>query len=99
MHCVESFFLSDANIKNNICLEKPRDIEDIFKRYVLNQCSPDEIKWLAVYFSVDSNEDQLKDLIRKEFESGDGQNPKVDSQLETRMAQVLDKLKKHIQKK
>jgi hypothetical protein len=80
-------------------LEKPQDIEYIFKRYLLDQCSPDEIKWLAVYFSVESNEVQLKDLIRKEFESGDGGQLKADSQLENKMAQVLEKLKKQIYKK
>ncbi|HWJ91424.1 MAG TPA: hypothetical protein VNR87_09955 [Flavisolibacter sp.] len=80
-------------------MEKPQDIENLFRRYLLDQCSPDEMKRLAGYFSVEANEDELKSLIRKEFESNNYQKVEPDPLVEKKMAQVLEKLKKQIRRK
>ena len=44
-------------------------IERLFKRYLQNQCSPEEIKLLFQYFQSEENEEILKNLIRTELES------------------------------
>jgi transmembrane sensor len=47
-------------------------IEELFNRYLQNQCSPEEIESLFQYFDAEENEELLKHLIRTELESSDG---------------------------
>lgn len=48
-----------------------KKIEELFKRYLQNQCLPEEIKLLFDYFDADENESELKNLIRSEFKSSE----------------------------
>lgn len=73
-------------------------IERLFKRYLQNQCSPEEIKLLFQYFQSQENEEILKNLIRTELESTQDMdihtNPKTRESLE----QIFQNIKKTIRK-
>ncbi|HEY6504480.1 MAG TPA: FecR domain-containing protein [Chitinophagaceae bacterium] len=44
-------------------------MEEIFKKYLDNQCSPDEVRTLFTYFNNPENEEQLRGLIYDSLES------------------------------
>ena len=79
-------------------MEQPHNIEDLFKRYLLDQCSAAEIQLLAGYFSTGEHEDILKDIIRSEL----GSSPETDSEpspeLRERLGKIFLNLLKRIQK-
>ncbi|MFI5129807.1 MAG: FecR family protein [Chitinophagales bacterium] len=41
----------------------PHDIEELFRKYLDNQCSPEEVSTLLAYFNNPDNEGQLRELI------------------------------------
>jgi transmembrane sensor len=43
-----------------------KNIEDLFQRYLDNECTPDEIRRLLKYFDARENEELLKSLIRRQ---------------------------------
>ena len=73
-------------------------IELLFKRYLQNECSAEEIKLLFQYSGAEENESLLKDLIRTELESSEDidfyANPKVKARLE----KIFHDIKKNIRK-
>ena len=79
-------------------MQDPQKIEQLFKRYLQDQCSPEEIKLLFQYFDTEENESLLKDLIRTELESSQDididASPKIKGQLE----QIFQEIKKKIRK-
>ncbi len=73
---------------------EPNKIEQLFKYYLQNQCSPEDIKLLFQYFDAEKNESLLKNLIKEEFESS--QNIDTDANPETKA--TLDKIFRDIKK-
>ena len=47
-------------------MDDSKNIEGLFKRYLDNQCSPDEIRLLLQHFNAGENEDLLRSLIREQ---------------------------------
>ena len=44
-------------------------MHELFKRYLENKCSPDELKLLLNEFDIEDNEDLLRSLIIHELEA------------------------------
>ena len=49
-------------------MEEPKNLENLFQRYLDNECTPDEILMLLKYFEAGENEELLKKLIRSQWE-------------------------------
>ena len=47
-------------------MDDSKNIEGLFKRYLDNQCSPDEIRLLLQHFNAGENEDLLRSLMREQ---------------------------------
>ena len=47
-------------------------MRELFRKYLDNNCSPDEVKRLLAYFNVDGNETILRKLITEWMEENDG---------------------------
>src|SRR5918993_5877579 len=45
------------------------NIQDLFRRYLDNQCSPDEVKEVLSYFNDAENEASLRNLITETLEN------------------------------
>lgn len=72
-------------------------IELLFKRYLQNQCSPEEIKLFFQYFDVEKNERLLKSLIKKELGSKeDVANSSLAAK--ARIGKIFEKIKNSIPK-
>jgi len=46
-------------------------MQDLFRKYLDNQCSPEEVKELLGYFNVPENEIKLRELITGSMEIAD----------------------------
>ena len=73
-------------------------IDQLFKRYLQNQCSPEEIKLLFQYFQSEENEEILKDLIRRELESTQDMDVHANSKAKETLEQIFQNIKKTIRK-
>jgi transmembrane sensor len=73
-------------------------IERLFKRYLQNQCSPEEIKLLFQYFHSEENEEILKDLIRRELESTQDMDVHANPKAKETLEQIFQNIKKTIRK-
>jgi transmembrane sensor len=79
-------------------LEEPQKIEQLFKRYLQNRCSPEEIKLLFQYFDAEENESILKDLIRTELESSQDIDFDASPETKEKLEQIFQNMKKKIRK-
>ncbi len=50
-------------------MDKRKEIEHLFSRYLANECTPEEERMLAEYFNSGENELLLKSLIQKELQN------------------------------
>ncbi|HEY0067047.1 MAG TPA: hypothetical protein VGB46_06790 [Flavisolibacter sp.] len=50
-------------------MDKRKEIEHLFSRYLANECTPEEERLLAEYFNTGENELLLKSLIQKELQN------------------------------
>ena len=77
-------------------MKQPQKIEQLFTRYLQNQCSPEEIKLLFQYFETEENESALKDLIKRELESSGGVNegPETKEKLDQILLNIKNKIRK-----
>ena len=77
-------------------MKQPQKIEQLFKRYLQNQCSPEEIKLLFQYFETEENESVLKDLIKTELgSSGDAdEGPETKEKLDQILQNIKNKIRK-----
>lgn len=77
---------------------EPHKIDQLFRRYLQNQYSPDEIELLFQYFDADENESVLKDLIQKELESSQDTNFYASPKAKARLDKLFKNIKKNIRK-
>ena len=77
-------------------MKQPQKIEQLFTRYLQNQCSPEEIKLLFQYFETEENESVLKDLIKRELESSGDVNEGAETK--EKLDQILQNIKNKIRK-
>ncbi|MEP7229813.1 MAG: hypothetical protein ABI691_06145 [Ginsengibacter sp.] len=73
-------------------------IESLFKRYLDDQCSQEEIKLLFQYFDAEENESILKDIIRTEFESSQDINLDANPKTQATLDKIFNDIKKNIYK-
>jgi len=73
-------------------------IERLFKRYLQNQCSPEEIKLLFQYFQSGECEEILKNLIRTELESTQDMDIQTNPKTRESLEQIFRNIKKAIRK-
>ena len=78
-------------------MKQPQKIEQLFTRYLQNQCSPEEIKLLFQYFETEENESVLKDLIKRELESSGDVNEGAETK--EKLDQILQNIKNKIRKR
>jgi hypothetical protein len=89
-----------------IAIDLPESMQDLFKRYLDNQCSPEEVTRFLAYFKNPGNESELRALIIKALEDididdgGNRWNPALDEGfavikrqmvVETRKTMMVDK--------
>ena len=48
----------------NQVLENQEQLKSVFIRYIRNECSPDEVKWLIDHFETGKDENELRAMIR-----------------------------------
>jgi hypothetical protein len=77
-------------------LKHPEKIKELFKRYLTDECSREEVRLLLQHF-VEENEILLKSLIRTELEAL--QNDKADSVTKENLDKIYQKIKKKLKKK
>ena len=74
-------------------MNKRKQIEKIFHKYLNNQSTSVETALLAAYFSAGENEAILKELIRKELESPDKIQQESNPSLDGIFSDIRKKLK------
>ncbi|SDF86959.1 FecR family protein [Dyadobacter soli] len=57
-------------------MENPIPIEALFKRYLENKCTPDEVASLLGHFRTGSDEARLRQLITEQLDAGDADSEK-----------------------
>ena len=62
-------------------------IQELFPKYLNNQCSPEEVKQLLSHFNVQHNEEQLRRLITQSLEDMDEED--VESLYETLETSII----------
>jgi hypothetical protein len=76
-----------------------KKIEILFERYLQNNCTEDEIKFLSEYFEADENETTIKHLILAEIESSATFNSdSVNPQAKRKVKKIFKKIIKEIRK-
>ena len=75
------------------------EIEKLFKRYLNDQCSPEEVQLLLHYFSLDENESSLKTIIRSELEKPAEFDAQKDNYIKTETDRIFQNIKKNMSKK
>lgn len=73
--------------------DKKQHIEKLFRRYLTNKCTPDEISALLQHFDVDENEESLRSLIRKELDVIEDAPLITDEASKTLLNTVFEKIK------
>jgi len=75
------------------------EIEKLFKRYLNDQCSPEEVQLLMHYFSLGENELSLKTIIQSELEKPVALDAQNEKQVRTETDRIFLSIKKKISKK
>ena len=72
----------------------PHFMEEIFKKYLDNQCSPEEVRTLLAYFNDPENEKQLRELIKNSLEAIETDNN--ESQWQPATDKIFDTIKREL---
>ena len=72
----------------------PHFMEEIFKKYLDNQCSPEEVRILLAYFNDPENEKQLRELIKNSLEAIETDNN--ESQWQPATDKIFDTIKREL---
>jgi len=75
------------------------EIEKLFKLYLSDQCSSEDVQLLMHYFELDENENALKTLIREEMEKPETTTSSEEEQAKTATDRIFQNIKKNISKK
>ncbi len=79
-------------------MESTNSLHQLFKKYLDNQCSPEEVTILLNHFETSENEAILKALIRQEFEKNNQDVAKNASSWQTILNETYQNVRKEIQK-
>jgi ferric-dicitrate binding protein FerR (iron transport regulator) len=71
-------------------------MQELFKKYLENKCSPDEVKLLLKEFDTEKNKELLKSLIIQQLETEQGVSPFNEQDLENIVADTLISIKAKI---
>jgi hypothetical protein len=74
-------------------------LEKLFRRYIKDECSGEEVQLLMHYFNANENTGLLKYMILKELESSSPENAGNDPETKTTLDELLNKIRKKIRKK
>jgi transmembrane sensor len=69
-------------------------MQNLFKKYIYNQCSPEEVKELLAYFNISENEILLRSIIRENLETLTISTDKEESQWKEVTQQIYTQIKK-----
>lgn len=75
------------------------EIEQLFKRYLGDQCTPEEVQLLMHYFDLDQHESALKKMIQEEMEKPEKPDAQQEANAKAATDRILQHLKKNIRKK
>ena len=81
-----------------LTLEKGKSIEDLFARYLENECSPGEVHELLRHFGIEKNNDRLRMLIREYMERAMNEEFSNTPGIEDLANKTFDKIKESISK-
>ncbi|MFT3910795.1 MAG: hypothetical protein QM737_15365 [Ferruginibacter sp.] len=76
-------------------LENSPKIEELFRLYLNDQCTPEQVQSLLLYFKLDKNEAILKQIIAAELEKPDDSSTLSNKKVKA----ATDRVFKEIQKK
>ena len=79
--------------------ERKKEIDELFRRYLNDLCSPEEVKLLMYYFSIDENEKALKKIITTELDSPPDHRSETSEEIKTTTESIFREIKKKISKK
>jgi hypothetical protein len=80
-----------------LILENSQKIEKLFRLYLNDQCSPEEVKFLRHYFNLGEHEETLKTIIQLELEKpvdADTKAIKTAKEITDRLFKEIKKIKK-----
>lgn len=75
-------------------LENFQQIEELFRRYLNDKCTPEEVHLLMDYFRLDENEDILKNIIQSELEKPDDPTARQNKKVKEATDRVLKEINK-----
>jgi len=71
-------------------------MQNLFRKYLDNQCSPDEVKQLLSHFNAQENEGVLKSLIRESLNTDHSSEDNADNQWGQTIEEAYHRIKKQI---
>ena len=71
-------------------------MQNLFRKYLDNQCSPDEVKQLLSHFNAQENEGVLKSLIRESLNTDHSSVDNADNQWGQTIEEAYQRIKKQI---
>ncbi|MEJ7679294.1 MAG: hypothetical protein WKG06_15845 [Segetibacter sp.] len=71
-------------------------ISELFLRYLANQCSEEEVRFLLQHFKAGENEKLLKSLMRKEFEAFDDTYDETNEEVNANLKELFNKIRKKL---
>ncbi|MEO8416410.1 MAG: FecR domain-containing protein [Ginsengibacter sp.] len=77
-------------------MEHGKAIENLFKQYVNNECSPEEVHILLQHFGIEKNNDQLRRLIHEYTENSMYEEPATNPGIENLLNTSFNKIKETI---
>jgi transmembrane sensor len=77
-------------------LNRGKSLENLFERYLNNQCQPEEVEVFLKYFNAEENHEQLKSLIRQHLENEMDEDQSNDARLQGLVNSGFTKIKEAI---
>src|SRR5688500_8208172 len=71
-------------------------MQDLFRKYLDNQCSPEEVKQLLVHFHFPENEELLRSLIRESLDSDVSSTDNTINSWTQATAETFNRIKKQM---
>jgi len=68
-------------------------MHELFKKYLENKCSPEELKLLLKEFDIEGNEDLLRSLVNRELENEQGIKSFTEEELENSLRGTFNAIK------
>lgn len=71
-------------------------MQELFKKYLRNQCSPEEVIFFLKQFEIEENKEFLSNLVIQQLEAGEDLNAINEKELESILAQAYSSIKNQI---